>query len=144
MTSPSTGKKPTSVTNHFLDTNILLYSATGAAAKWETANQLIGAEGVVSVQVLNEFSVNARRKYGWPWPDTREFLSIIRQLCLVVPVTEVTHDKALAIAERHQLHIYDANIWAAAILAGCDTLYSEDMHVGLTIEGVTLRDPFLD
>ena len=45
-------------------------------------------------------------------------------------------------AERHQLHIYDANIWAAAILAGCDRLYSEGKHHGLTIEGVTLRDPF--
>ena len=49
----------------------------------------------------------------------------------------------MALAERHQLHIYDANIWACAILAECGTLYSEDMHHGLTIEGTTLHNPFL-
>ena len=57
-------------------------------------------------------------------------------------MTEATHEKALEIAERYRLHIYDANIWAAAILAGCDTLYSEDMHHGLTIEVTALRNPF--
>ena len=62
---------------------------------------------------------------------------------LSLPLTTETHEKALAIAERHQLNIYDANIWAAAILAGCDTLYSEDMHAGLMIEGTTLQNPFL-
>ena len=91
----------------------------------------------------NEFAANSRRKYRWSWHHVREFLSIVGPLCTVAPLTTETHEKALAIAERHQLNIYDANIWAAAILAGCDTLYSEDMHAGLMIEGTTLQNPFL-
>jgi len=34
-------------------------------------------------------------------------------------------------------------IVAAAQLAGCTTLYSEDMHDGLTIDRLTIRNPFI-
>lgn len=77
-----------------------------------------------------------------PWPLISDWLDNIGQRFAVLPLTIETNRKALVLAQRHQLHIYDANIWAAAILAGCDTLYSEDMHAGLAIEGVTLKNPF--
>ena len=92
--------------------------------------------------MLNEFAAVLRRKTTLDWSELQDQSAWLRSLCEVVPVTEATHEKALEIAERYRLHIYDANIWAAAILAGCDTLYSEDMHHGLTIEGTALRNPF--
>ena len=49
---------------------------------------------------------------------------MFEQKLKIVPVTFEVSQKALVLAERFQLHIYDANIWAAAILAGCETLYS--------------------
>lgn len=64
------------------------------------------------------------------------------QACHVVPLTEPLQAKAMTPAERYQLIIYDASIWAAAVLSGCKTLYSEDMGDGLTIEGTTLQNPF--
>ena len=67
---------------------------------------------------------------------------MFEQKLKIVPVTFEVSQKALVLAERFQLHIYDANIWAAAILAGCETLYSEDMYTGLTIQGTTLHNPF--
>ena len=131
-----------SVTRYFLDTNILLYAAAETPGKTDTAIALIRQGGVVSIQVLNEFVSVARKKHQSSWSRIDDLLAPTRYFCDVVSLTAATHTKALSIAERHQLHIYDANIWAAAILAGCDTLYSEDMHAGLSIEGVTLKDPF--
>ncbi len=46
---------------------------------------------------------------------------------------------------RHGFHIYDALIVAAALEAGCGTLYSEDMQSGQVIAGqLTIRNPFAD
>ena len=41
----------------------------------------------------------------------------------IVPLTSDTHAAALALARDHTLAFYDALIVAAAIEAGCDTLY---------------------
>lgn len=129
-------------TKRFLDTNILLYAATDDSRKAEIAEALLAENSVISVQVLNEFANTARKKYAASWDDISGFLETVRSLCEVEPLTEATHVKALALAERYQLHIYDANIWAAAIIAGCDMLCSEDMQHGLAIEGATLHNPF--
>lgn len=60
-----------------------------------------------------------------------------------MPLTIALNFEARGIAERYQLSFYDALIVAAALAAGCDTLFSEDMHDGLVIEGrLTIRNPF--
>jgi len=48
----------------------------------------------------------------------------------------------MRIAERHGLSLYDAMIAAAARLAGCRTILSEDMQDGLRLEGMRIRNPF--
>ncbi len=48
----------------------------------------------------------------------------------------------MAIAERYRVSIYDATIIASALLADCETLYSEDMQDGQQIGSLTLRNPF--
>ncbi len=69
-------------------------------------------------------------------------LAAIRSTCTVASLTVTTHELGLAIAEKHQLNVYDGMIVAAAQLAGCTTLYSEDMHDGLVIDGLTIRNPY--
>ena len=91
---------------------------------------------------LNEVAHVLRRKWQRAWPEVHEFLRGIRANTLLVPVTDLTHERGLAYAERYQLAIYDSMIVAAAVLAGCSTLYSEDMHAGLVIDGVTIRNPY--
>jgi predicted nucleic acid-binding protein len=54
------------------------------------------------------------------------------------------HAAARALAEDHRLSFYDALIVAAAIEAGCDILYSEDMQHGRTIGGLAVVNPFLE
>jgi len=79
-----------------------------------------------------------------PTSNARAFLSMIRGLLLVSPMTTEIHENGLALAERHNLSIYDAMIVASALHAGCGVLWSEDMQDGMTI-GKRLRvvNPFV-
>jgi len=128
----------------FLDTNVLLYAIGQHDSRTSKAEALIEHGGIVSVQVLNELAAVAHRKLKMSWPDVTDALSAIRTLCpSVVPITAETHDSALLLAAKHGFHIYDALIVAAALAAGCDTLYSEDMQSGQVIaRRLTIRNPF--
>src|SRR5580704_17323254 len=127
----------------FFDTNVLLYTTSSDAAKADRAEQLIALGGTISVQVLNEIANVARRKMRFSWETTHLLLSEVRQLLSVVPVTLGMHEAGLALAERYRLSVYDGMIAAAALDSGCDTLWSEDMHDGLVIDGrLTVANPF--
>lgn len=127
----------------FFDTNVLVYIASGDAAKADRAEEIIGDGGVISVQVLNELTNVARRKMRMTWPDTRSFLSTLRSLLTIQPITVETHETGLALAERYTLSTYDAMIVASALHAGCDTLWSEDMQHGMTFgERLRIVNPF--
>lgn len=126
----------------FLDTNVILYLLDGGP-KADAAETLLARRPTISVQVLNEALVNCRRKARMSWGEANAFLSGIRSLCLVEPLTLETHEIGRAVAERYTLSVYDAMIVAAALLAGCTTLYSEDMHAGLLVESqLRLVNPF--
>ena len=74
-----------------------------------------------------------------------QFLVFVRveQFVDTRDLTRATHRAALAIVERYRTSWWDALIVAAAIEAGCATLYSEDLHTGLTIDGcLTVINPF--
>ncbi len=79
---------------------------------------------------------------GVDW-QSHGFLSMIRALLPVQPITVEIHDTGLALAERYGLSIYDAMIAASALHAECDTLWSEDMHDGMVIqERLRITNPF--
>ena len=128
----------------FFDTTILIYAVSEGDARAAVAEGLLAAGGNISVQVLNEFAAVARRKLKMSWQEIGEALGAVRALCEPpVPLTVEMHDLALRIAERHGYNIYDALILAAALGAGCDLLYSEDMQDGQTIDALTIRNPFI-
>lgn len=126
----------------FLDTNVVLYLLDDGP-KADRAEALLARSPIISVQVLNESLVNCRRKAKLDWAETDMFLGGIRTLCRVEPLTVQTHDVGRALAERYGFSIYDSMIVASALLAGCQTLYTEDMHSGLLVEGrLRLVNPF--
>lgn len=97
----------------------------------------------ISVQVLNEFANVARREMQMSWADTHTLLTMLRGLLTVHPLTLETHETGLGLAERYGLSTYDAMIAASALHAGCNTLWSEDMHHGMTLdEGLRIVNPF--
>jgi Predicted nucleic-acid-binding protein, contains PIN domain len=127
----------------FFDTNVLLYLASADPVKADRAEAILAEGGAISVQVLNEIANVGRRKMQLSWQETRTFLTTIRALVTVHPLTIETHDAGLALAERYTLSIYDALIAAAAIHAECDILWSEDLQHGMVIgERLRIANPF--
>ncbi|MBU3261843.1 PIN domain-containing protein [Roseovarius sp. PS-C2] len=126
----------------FADTNVVLYLLDNGP-KAERAEEILGQGPRISVQVLNEAMVNCRRKAGLSWEDTGAFLEGIKSLCPVEDLTVQTHQVGRALAEKYQLSVYDAMIVSAALIAGCTTLWTEDMHDGLLVEDqVRVVNPF--
>ena len=117
----------------FADTNVVLY-LLGDGPKAERAEEILGQGPRISVQVLNEAMVNCRRKAGLSWEDTGAFLEGIKSLCPVEDLTIQTHQVGRALAAKYQLSVYDSMIVSAALIAGCTTLWTEDMHDGLLVE----------
>ena len=128
----------------FFDTNVLVYAQQGDG-KADRARALFATGGKLSVQVLNEFAAVSRRKQKRDWREIAEAISDV--LALVDPPLALTlelHATARALAEDHQLSFYDALIVAAAIEAGCDTLFTEDMQHGRSFGGLSIVNPFLE
>jgi len=98
------------------------------------ADEILGQGPRINVQVLIEALINCRRKAGFSCEDTGAFLAGIQSLCLVADLVIQTHQVGPASAEKYQFSVYDALIMSAALIAGCTTLWSEDMNDGLLVE----------
>jgi predicted nucleic acid-binding protein len=131
------------MSDSFFDTNILLCIALQEESDATRVLDLIAGGGAISVQVLNEIANVSRKKHQKPWTEINGFLQLVGGLMTVVPVTMETHEHGLKLAQRYGFSIYDAMIVAAALLNGCGTLWSKDMHHGLLVEGkLRIIDPF--
>ncbi len=126
----------------FIDSNVILYLLDNGP-KADRAEAVLAKGGVISVQVLNEVLVNCLRKAGMTLDEAVSFLAGVRRLCRVVDLTAGMHDVGRALVARYGLSVYDSMIVAAALVAGCDRVLSEDMQNGLVVEGVLrIENPF--
>src|SRR5690606_36162883 len=110
-----------------VDTNVLIYSFDPSdPARRVVAQQLIQRliahdQLVFSVQIFNEFLVNATRaRRGDPpllrYPLAVEAVRIWSRVCPVIPVDLRATLEAASAVRNHTLHFWDALIWAAARL----------------------------
>ena len=128
----------------FADSNIVLYTIGQDKRKTAIARDLIANEIVISTQVVNESVSVCLRKFGFTKEKAYAFADIIMQRTNVIPVNEATIRKSADIAIQKQISNWDALIIAAALLADCDVLYSEDMQHGQIFENrLTVVNPFL-
>ena len=80
---------------------------------------------------------------GLSWLEIRELLGTVRTLCRVEPLTLATHERMLDITERYGFSVYDSMIVAAALLANCRVLWTEDLQDGQRIEAqLIVNNPF--
>ena len=107
----------------FIDSNVVLYLFSSDTVKADRAESLLQSGGLISVQVLNEVASVCLRKLKMTWKDVDFVLQTLKSTCEVLPVTLASHEKAVGLAERFQISLYDANIVATAILGGADTLF---------------------
>jgi predicted nucleic acid-binding protein len=133
----------------FVDTNILLYAACGAAdfpVKHEGAWKII-AEGAyaLSAQVLAEFYVNAQKSKNGQIPlSQNEAAGWIEQLSLlpVVPIDHLVVQQAVGYSKRYMISYWDAALVAAAEVVNAPILYTEDLNHGQKYGSVTVINPF--
>jgi predicted nucleic acid-binding protein len=128
----------------FADTNIIVYAQSDDGEKTAKAVELLDSGLVISVQVVNETVAVLSRKHGFSLAEAHEVAGYLLAACEVVPLDSDTIREAIRLAARYQLSHWDSLIVAAAYLAGCDTFYSEDLHVGLVFDQrMTVVNPFL-
>lgn len=127
----------------FADTNVVLYLLVDGS-KADRAEEILRQRPRISVQVLNEALVNCRRKTDLSWEEMGAFLAGVQSLCTVEDLTLQTHQVERTLAETYKFSVYGAMIVAAALIAGCTTLWSEDMHDDFLVEDqLRIVNPFV-
>jgi predicted nucleic acid-binding protein len=127
----------------FLDSSTLLYLVSADQRKAGRVEQLLEQRSVISVQVLNEFFAVASGKFGMPPAHVAETLAAVRSCCRVTDLTVADHDLAIEVVSRYRFSFYDSLIVAAALHAGCTTLYAEDLQHGQQLRnGLKIVNPF--
>jgi predicted nucleic acid-binding protein len=133
---------------YFVDTNILMYAHdTSAGEKHDRAKTLVeelwrDRTGVVSTQVLQELSVNLRKKVRRPLDAkaTRDIVADYLTWQVIVNGGESILE-AIDLESRYQILFWDALVIQAAQLSGAEILYSEDLSDGQKYGSVTVINP---
>lgn len=132
----------------FVDTNILIYAHDlDAGLKHERAMAKLrelwdSGTGRLSVQVLQEFYVNATQKLASPIARStaREVVKTygvwVRHATTVETVTRATE-----ISDMARISFWDALIVASAEEVDADELLSEDLNDGQEIAGIKIVNP---
>ncbi|GAB6141300.1 PIN domain-containing protein [Methylosoma difficile] len=130
----------------FIDTNIWIYAhlRTPNEPRHPLALALVKhlKNAVVSPQVIAEYYnviLKNRKDDAWIQANIQAILSYTQLQALDASVIQ----RALWIRQRYGFSYWDCQIVAAALEAGCVTLYSEDMQSGQVINGaLTVLNPF--
>ena len=128
----------------FFDTNTLLYllSSDNKKADWVSKN--LQQHNVISVQVLNEFTSASLRKIKISNTELDEFLDLFTSTFNVRSLDIDTFETGLMVSRRYGYQHYDSMIIAAALQAGCERLYSEDMqHRQVIDKRLQIVNPFV-
>jgi predicted nucleic acid-binding protein len=132
----------------FVDTNILLYAYDHSEPiKQARAQALLEdlwqrREGCLSVQVLQEFYVNATRKLSRPLsPDiARQAVDDYTPWIIHMPTPRDVL-AAIDLHQAHQVSFWDAMVLRSARELGCLLVWSEDLNPGQRFETLEVRNP---
>jgi len=133
----------------FVDTNVLVYAEdSDAKDKQRLARDLVLQlwdlrDGVLSVQVLQEFYVTVTRKLKKPLAvgKARDIVDEYLTWTVVDNTGAILLD-AIDLQRHAKLSFWDALVVQAAITAGCDRLYSEDLNAGQRFGATLVVNPF--
>ena len=133
-----------------VDTNILIYAVSADpadAVKRSRASEILGEDSLaISVQVLQEFyyqATHSRRPNRLNHQEATRFIERFADVPVQPVTTEVFH-RATELCDRYGLSYWDAAILSAAMMLGCDAVYSEDMSDQQDYDGVRVINPFVE
>ncbi len=136
----------------FIDTNVFIYQLEALDEEKSATADLIIRSGIetgntcISFQVVQECLNTAVRKAEITLSinEIRSYMdNVLAPLWRVSPSLAL-YNRALDVQARYRYSFYDSLIIAAALDAGCDRLYSEDLQGGQRIEGLAVVNPFED
>ena len=133
---------------YFIDSNVFVYLFDETNEhKRERAVRLVrqaleNDTGCISYQVVQETINVLTRKLDVAPDNARKLLDRTLAPLWKVNPTRTLYDRGLDMQTRYRFSFYDSLIVAAALEAGCKTLYTEDLKHGQRIEGVTVTNPF--
>ena len=137
--------KPTS-DKVFWDTNVLVYCYDKNQSERKVKAQALSLELpdiMISTQVMNELAFVLSKKQGLDWNKVAGVLQEVSENFTIYTNTVETIIKATGIAKKYLFSFYDSLIVASALEAGCNILYSEDLHDGQVIENsLRIINPF--
>lgn len=131
-----------------IDSNILIYALDRTeSVKNPQAVELMIQAGrrdniVLTAQAIGEFINVIRRKRRDRLHEAMSRMAEWAEVFTILPTTTEDLQRAIAFAETHALQFWDALIWQVARADGVKWLLSEDMQDGLSINGMTVIDPF--
>lgn len=133
----------------FVDSNVLIYAYdTSAEGRHQQAKDLVARlgrtrQGAVSIQVLQEFHVNAVGKIAVRLSpeDARTRLRALSRWTVHSPLPSDVL-AASTISEDHRISFWAAMIVRSAGALGCSQLWTEDLNDGQIIAGVRISNPF--
>lgn len=134
----------------FIDTNVFIYQLDGTdRRKHEIAGKivreaLVTGNACISSQVVQECLNVALRKAEVPLSlvNARAYLDAVLMPLMQIAVSEGLYHRALDVQGRWRFGFYDSLIVAAALMAGCRTLLSEDLQHGQKLDQLTVVNPF--
>jgi len=132
----------------FVDTNVLVYAFDSSAGIKQTAAKTLlerlwqTGTGTFSVQVLQELFVTVTRRVARPL-SVDEAADRIREFAAWRVFSPTVDDilAAIDLQKKARVSLWDAMVVRAAAESGCDTLWTEDLNDGQTIQGVLVRNP---
>jgi predicted nucleic acid-binding protein len=133
----------------FIDSNILLYAIDRRdRVRRQKARSIIkelikSGLGVVSTQVAQEFYVIATKKLGVDPLAAKRVVEMLHQLDLISINIELILG-AIDCSILSKISFWDALIVVSARSSGCKVLLSEDLADSQIINGVRVRNPFLE
>ena len=136
----------------FLDSNIFIYLFDETDERKRSKAQQIVESGLqtnsvsISSQVVQETLNVVTRKLATPMTveGAKSFMQDVLLPLWRISPSLALYNRALDVQARYRYSFYDSLIVAAALDAGCDRLYTEDLQGGQRIESLKIENPFED
>ena len=131
----------------FIDSNIWLYLfLSDETNKFKIAEEYISRNAnnsiFISYQVINEVA-NQLVRHNFNEKIIKESIEYMYKICTVHNFSREIILSASSYREKYSFSFWDSIIIASAASSGCNILATEDMHDGLQIENMVIKNIFI-
>jgi predicted nucleic acid-binding protein len=130
----------------FIDSNIWLYLfLKDETDKYKIAEEFISKNAenpmFITYQVINEVT-NQLVRNNFNEEIIKENIEYMYKICTIHNFSKEVLLSASTLREKYKFSFWDSIIVASALSSGCNMLATEDMHDGLKIENMMIRNIF--